>query len=1665
MRSCILNFLFVFILSNAFILSGTSACPNGFIYYQHSCYKIGTEEISYQSALEFCTSNGGILSEIRYLHFHEVIVAVAPRAVLSGESPSFWISEDTNEDSYSDTTTWSGWLGQGDGCPMFWIPNTADISSGRAGVADCDSKLFPICEAPTSEIWEEKILDSKNFGNRRLTAPTSETFEGKKMESKNFGNPRITADLEASTSTGSTPESTFLEKLQKLLDLAEGLNKPATEIDHHDSGTILGSNTIQDDQEVLAAFFPNPSSKPKSSLRNPFQGQGDKDSSFRSSELEGAISQLFPNYKSKIPMSAFSELADPEVPVGAAYLYNPNPKARIGSSTVGSQESPANQQINIQDPRSLKDPVPEIIHRDIFQDEKVRSTISARPLKEEFAAAALSATGSRPVKFSPARTTAQDMDSCEDHPGWKDALGYTCLDYAVDSFCTLDRGYGAGWNSGWGTFDLYAVHGLDATEACCTCGSWDDSLKQAAIAFQRMMMHNSRTPKDTADESLFMELEARHGYTVANEIAPQVKQQLMLLGLSDTETQQISDQIAAAVATKGGGAEGPIMLHFEQVEAAEAPHELKFSDPFSLEIDVNRLLFMSNSPVGQTNGLTLAESPSQLGLAMIPPELLYRLGFPLYDFNVTFDLTLSSIEEGCDGGGFLFSFAADSECTEQCSSGSFAVVAHKNWNLKPGIFFILGNGVVLPVSKYTPESFFSRTTRVTFEYKHVSDTNLVSLAVYTNGKKQFRHQALTPKGMTAFNQTFGQMEFAAVVGECKQMFQISRLFLSTNKDLNPSDLSMIDLFLAKEDVFDEEPVGGFLKAPSRMDKPSDLFMLQTLMMLRPPGDVISPVSMLTQLDAQGSPMEVSSASEGVTLQIAQILKFLDLSFEQSMEIAEQVDEKLDALDLSRSDVKQMARQVETAFNGEVQQVEAEMGNLSGALGVSADGLERLSDTVGLKVQGVGQLIDKQAEAIDYAVRMDSSNVQQDVKAKLLALQAEYTIQVNNIKAILQEEAELRKQDEGAYAEVIEAHKAEMQWTPEQDPFEDQQSELEKSLNELGQTLIQEIDRRENNLDDSPESQDGTQASLQKQLLDLRSALLEEIRRREESSDEQDDEQPSEDLEEEEQTVPLDSNVEEEADEGSLQYEVQQLKKELAFQKQILQERSIQLAKIAAHASEEKCEDSPSDWADSYGLTCENYVTNNLCTSDGKYGEAWEIDWGTFKDYSADGVDAAEACCSCGGGRGGKQLQKDDLIALKNELEQRIKEQEDAAPPAPEPEPEPEPVVITHVRVPKAPATSTGPRVPKVGSLANLMKLTSSKEDAATAPPQTGPWWMSLKYEAVNEEEEEVEEQEPEIIEEIIAPAVIAAPWTANYGGIMDAVKMQQSAAVGIELNNLQVKSAAHIDEDAPSRLILASRALQFGQTVLPAQVPLFLGFPVDHVALTFDLSVSELQKGCAGGGFLFNYARSGHCDASQCEGSLTGGTFAVISHQLWNLHTGVSFLVDGVAIPITTISVSDFFNQTTTLTFEFKQEKTTSRNLRSVHLYLNGVEKFMHRFYLSNAQLDNPFCEMEFVAANSACDQEYAISNLFFSTEKELTEDDLSIIDSFLAKEGGPSAGNNEQATLLNFMQHSFGQPNFQTSTYSTGLLLVGGLSGLVFLMSWKLYSRSTTAAYDYMEV
>jgi hypothetical protein len=83
-----------------------------------------------------------------------------------------------------------------------------------------------------------------------------------------------------------------------------------------------------------------------------------------------------------------------------------------------------------------------------------------------------------------------------------------------------------------------------------------------------------------------------------------------------------------------------------------------------------------------------------------------------------------------------------------------------------------------------------------------------------------------------------------------------------------------------------------------------------------------------------------------------------------------------------------------------------------------------------------------------------------------------------------------------------------------------------------------------------------------------------------------------------------------------------------------------------------CTDTP-NWMSTTQATCADYAGRHWCTSSGGYGPGWNGGYGTFDQWgSADGVDATDACCACGGGSsngdGGCEETYQALISFEQE---------------------------------------------------------------------------------------------------------------------------------------------------------------------------------------------------------------------------------------------------------------------------------------------------------------------------------------------------------------------------------------------------------------------------------
>jgi hypothetical protein len=82
------------------------------------------------------------------------------------------------------------------------------------------------------------------------------------------------------------------------------------------------------------------------------------------------------------------------------------------------------------------------------------------------------------------------------------------------------------------------------------------------------------------------------------------------------------------------------------------------------------------------------------------------------------------------------------------------------------------------------------------------------------------------------------------------------------------------------------------------------------------------------------------------------------------------------------------------------------------------------------------------------------------------------------------------------------------------------------------------------------------------------------------------------------------------------------------------------------AADHLCRDY--DWASAMGATCHHYQAQEWCNEDGTTGTGWSSSWGTFSDYrNIYEVDAAEACCACGGGHRRSELLTEHISSVGN----------------------------------------------------------------------------------------------------------------------------------------------------------------------------------------------------------------------------------------------------------------------------------------------------------------------------------------------------------------------------------------------------------------------------------
>jgi len=71
-----------------------------------------------------------------------------------------------------------------------------------------------------------------------------------------------------------------------------------------------------------------------------------------------------------------------------------------------------------------------------------------------------------------------------------------------------------------------------------------------------------------------------------------------------------------------------------------------------------------------------------------------------------------------------------------------------------------------------------------------------------------------------------------------------------------------------------------------------------------------------------------------------------------------------------------------------------------------------------------------------------------------------------------------------------------------------------------------------------------------------------------------------------------------------------------------------------------------DWISSSGAGCDDYTASGWCNDDGSPGDGWDPLYGSFQEWSDEaGVDATQACCTCGGGGGADAAPADDATDI------------------------------------------------------------------------------------------------------------------------------------------------------------------------------------------------------------------------------------------------------------------------------------------------------------------------------------------------------------------------------------------------------------------------------------
>lgn len=1240
---------------------------------------------------------------------------------------------------------------------------------------------------------------------------------------------------------------------------------------------------------------------------------------------------------------------------------------------------------------------------------------------------------------------------CQDVQGWVDSYDYSCEDYIENDFCTPDGGFGTGWKLTWRSFDLYGTDGVDATQACCSCGGGQEveMPPEPRMRKQPPPPPPRQTATEPADKQMPMPLDVEEEIHELKDV--------IVNEIETREIDELKDEIVQEITTRES-----------IIEISSSLNDSETGETQETE--------GSNSDEDDEDGVNIQESVEK----MITKDASFQETMANMKKALVLEKEMRQMQEVKNA------LLMEKMAREREEAKEREALEH-----------------VEAIKLEEASGVETEEVTVQSEEEIVDNQQEQDMELLVETVEQMNaHEDLTEASENA------PLSEEVIDGTCedkiagwKDTFGYTCAEYVENDYCTPQktpgsgweeDWGLLSEYAVNGVDATEacckcggEDVSKILKKKVRVPKVDVLITATTTSSVIPVDDdgvSLSQQNARTEPDAEVSPAEDSLQ----VMLLKELINIKEMLVKDKLEQSQSVVE--DEIVVAEEMENQVEDQLEQILDSEVS---TEVNDSLAVITVSEDKQDAETE-------------EEQAET-----------VQESDDPKLIALQAEYLKGINELKAALEHERELREKDELEFAlarssisvvsdDVIGSEDTKTEETtlsgvntPEIDLTEEdiaieevrgefeevqgEESELRRQFNLLKDMLDQEKQKREE-LESRVDSVElaklvGQEKDVSPAVKDLLSPTEKEQGNSSSASAEEQEPalepesavQDAHEVAQEIEAAQEPSNEQTEASQESvgdsevaLRKELSDLKAALAHEKEMneLIELKVQLDREKALRQQAETEfkmaengvfpqadqeQEPEASPEELQLREEIQQLNDLKEAFAKehaMREEAEAELAAAAIPSA-GIASTEERAGTRDIAPSEQVVEEEAVPEKDQLqeklefeleelrqlkealllerearrEEQLRQEEEQSKKVAEAK-EQEMLSRQQEELEMAKAVLEAQKLEEASELqhqeqkAEVMKALVeaqkeaqidteaeiAKEDKAQAEvvsahePSTQSA-LEEQLEAIRAEleaEKEMREQQRAQID--AALSTYAAKIQAVEAPVTVPAVSHSPSVFNIEVNRLQMLATARRGINSA---VLAERSGQFGYAVVPPELTLGLGFPESHFNVTFDLFIS-MPAGCDGGGFIFNYARNSDCVGgpfAHCE----GGSFALVSPRNWDLKNGASFILDGVAVPVSSLSPVEFFEHTTTMTVEFKQEKT--RNLHSVHFYVDGVQKFWHQFYLSNEVLSNPLGRMEFAAVAGECDQTFEVSKLSFATNKETSIIDISSVDFLLSKD------------------------------------------------------------------